>query len=225
LTRHARVATQDVKRSSPAGFVQVQSRRVNNGMISSPVIGLILAGGRATRFHGRDKAFVLLAGRPLLAHVIDRIAPQVDRLVISSNASPESFREYNLPVIPDLLGGSLGPLAGIHAGLSAWPQHSVLSVAVDLPLLPVNLVAQLKTRLEPGRCTYAACGGKHALAILWPPGLATRVEAFLKQDRHRIHEWLAANGVPVDFPAQTGDDILFNINSPEDLARAEARLE
>ena len=124
--------------------------------MSSPrVIGLILAGGRSQRM-GQDKAFVSLAGRPLIEHVIARLAPQVDTLVISSNAPRENFAAFHLPVLADIHGGFRGPLAGVHAVLVTYPDDIVISVAVDLPLLPLDLVEQLKQSWEGTRCRYAA---------------------------------------------------------------------
>ncbi len=186
--------------------------------------GLILAGGRSTRFGGRDKAFIPLGGKPLLAHVIARLAPQVDRLVINSNAPPERFHEFGLPVIPDRLSGYLGPLAGIHAGLVAWPEDRLLAVAVDLPFLPGNLVEKLRAGWSGDRCRYAGDGARHALAVLCPPGTASPVEAFLQAGNHSLREWLARHGEPAVFEPDNDADITFNINTPADLARAEHRL-
>lgn len=186
--------------------------------------GVILAGGRSTRMGGTDKAFVGLAGRPLLAHVIERVAPQVDRLAISSNAPPAAFAAYPFPVLPDLLAGFRGPLAGIHAALAAYPDDLVLTVAIDLPFLPTDLAARLRAALRPGRCAYATDGQRHALAVLWTPGHAASIARALESGRASLYGWLEANGDPVTFPPTAGSDVSFNVNSPEDIARAEARL-
>ncbi len=186
--------------------------------------GLILAGGRSTRFSGQDKAFVSLGNKPLLAHVIAHLAPQVNRLVINSNASPERFCEFGLPVIPDRLTGYLGPLAGIHAGLAAWPDDLLLAVAVDLPFLPGNLVEKLRVGWSGEDCRYASDGARHALIVLCPPGMASLVDAFLQEGNHSLQEWLARHGEPVVFGPDNDADITFNINTPADLVRAEHRL-
>ena len=187
-------------------------------------IGLILAGGRSTRMGGSDKAFVPLAGKTLLARAIERLAPQVDALAISSNAPAASFGDVGLPVIADVIAGFQGPLAGIHAGLAAYPEDYVLTVAVDLPFLPRDLAQQLQTGLHNARCAYASSGGRHALALLWAPGMAAEVEIFLNQGGRSMKQWLAINGAPVNFSANSDSDILFNVNSPDDLRAAEQRL-
>ena len=186
-------------------------------------IGLILAGGRSRRM-GTDKAFVPLAGRPLLSHVIERLAPQVEALAISSNAPAARFAAFGLPVLPDVFGGFRGPLAGIHAGLRAFPDAVVVSVAVDLPRLPRDLVARLRHGWDGAHCRFAASGerGGHALAILWPPGLAGPLAQFLKQNRRGVSDWLARHGEPVAIPVRPDADLGLNINTLTDLIRAQA---
>jgi molybdopterin-guanine dinucleotide biosynthesis protein A len=187
-------------------------------------IGLILAGGRSSRMGGRDKAFVTLAGRPLIAHVVARLAPQVDALAVSSNADPAPFRELGLTVVPDVLSGFRGPLAGIHAGLAAFPHDYLVTAPVDVPLLPRDLVRRLRPHAAPGRCAYASDGEHHTLAILWPPGLAGEVENALLAGRTSAYEWLAARGAAVVIPRDDDSDIALNINTPADLECAERFL-
>lgn len=190
-------------------------------MDASSTLGLILAGGRSRRM-GTDKAFATLAGRPLLAHAIGRLAPQVDRVVISSNAPAPNFADYGVPVLPDMLGGFRGPLAGIHAALATFPDAMIVSVAVDLPLLPRDLVARLKAGWDGARCRYAVCNDRHALAILWPPGQAATLGGFLESGRRGVSDWLGRHGDPVTLFPGTDADLDVNINTPADLAKTEA---
>jgi len=187
-------------------------------------IGLILAGGRSTRMGGNDKAFIVLKGKPLLAHLLDRLKPQVDEVVINSNVGAERFHEFGMPVIPDILRGYLGPLAGIHAGLTAFPDDYLLTVAIDLPFIPRDLATRLKAQSDGSHCCYASDGKNHALAILWPPGMAVAVENFLKEGKHSIRDWLRVHGTPVVFQPTPDADIQFNVNSPEDMDKAELFL-
>lgn len=193
-------------------------------MISPITSGLILAGGRSTRMGGQDKARLTLAGQSLLAHVITALSPQVDRLAINSNAEPGEFSAYGLPVIADRIPGFAGPLAGIHAGLADWPDDWVLTVAVDLPLLPADLVPRLRARLGSHPCVYASDGARHALALLWAPHGANRVADYLNRGGRALHEFLAAHGTPVIFDRPHDRGLFMNINTPNDLARAEREL-
>jgi molybdopterin-guanine dinucleotide biosynthesis protein A len=184
-------------------------------------IGFILAGGRSTRMGGSDKALLTFSGKPLLAHVISRLGPQVDTLVLNSNAPPERFPGYGLPVVADRIAGCQGPLAGIHAGLALYPDDFLVTVAVDLPLLPDDLVLRLRTGLGDKRCAYASDGTQHALALLWAPGMAREVEQYLAGGGRSLKSFLASHGQAVRFDCPQDQGLFLNINTPEDLARAE----
>lgn len=188
-------------------------------------IGLILAGGRSRRMQGRDKALLTVRGETLLAHAVRRLSPQVDALALNSNSAPETFAAYGLPVIPDRLPGFLGPLAGIHAGLLQYPQANLVTVAVDLPFPPPDLVARLRAGLGTRSCAYASDGERHALALLWRPDMAPSVEDYLQRGGRSLGDFLAAHGQPVRFDQPRDRGLFCNLNTPEDLARAENDLE
>jgi molybdopterin-guanine dinucleotide biosynthesis protein A len=185
------------------------------------IVGLILAGGRSRRMPGRDKTLLAVQGETLLAHVIRRLRPQVNVLALNSNAAPDTFAVYGLPVIPDRLPGFLGPLAGIHAGLLQHPNDYLVTVAVDLPFLPPDLVTRLRAGMETKACAFASDGERHALALLWRPGSAASVEDYLQRGGRSLKDYLAVHGQPVRFDQPQDRGLFCNINTPEDLARAE----
>jgi molybdenum cofactor guanylyltransferase len=189
------------------------------------IVGLILAGGRSRRMQGQDKTLLAVQGETLLAHVIRRLRPQVDALALNSNAAPETFAAYGLPVIPDRLPGFLGPLAGIHAGLMQYPEDYLVTVAVDLPFLPPELVTRLRAGLESKSCAYASDAERHSLALLWRPGTAALVEDYLQRGGRSLKDFLADHGQPVRFDRPQDRGLFCNINTPEDLARAERDVE
>lgn len=188
-------------------------------------VGLILAGGRSRRMRGQDKSLLALRGEALLTHVIRCLQPQVEALALNSNAAPDNFSAYGLPVIPDHLPGYLGPLAGIHAGLLQYPEHYLVTVAVDLPFLPPDLVTRLRTGLDTKSCAYASDAERHALALLWHPGMATSVEDYLQRGGRSLKDFLAVHGQPVRFDHPQDRGLFCNLNTPEDLARAERDVE
>jgi molybdopterin-guanine dinucleotide biosynthesis protein A len=194
------------------------------------IVGAILAGGLSRRMGGGDKGLRLLAGRPILAHVAERAAPQVETLVLNANGDPDRFRNLRLTVVSDDLPGHPGPLAGLLAVLDWARRHSPDAVWVatfpsDAPFFPADLVARLKEAAErtgsPAAC--AASGGRpHPLFGIWCPSLADPLRrALAEEGLRRAGLWSErAEAVRVDFPDSPFDPFL-NVNGPEDLAEAE----
>ncbi len=191
---------------------------------------VILAGGMSRRMGGGDKTLHRLAGRPILDHVVARIRPQVDVVILNANGDPARFAAWELPIIPDYIAGFPGPLAGIHASME-WAAKNfpgiadILSIPADLPFLPPNLAAELeKSRSTEGaEIALASSGGQiHPTVALWPVRLAAALRhAIVEEDMRKVTEFanrytLAVAEFPVD-----GIDPFHNINSPEDLAEAE----
>jgi len=113
--------------------------------MSTGICGLVLAGGQGRRMGGVDKGLQPLRGRPLMQHVIDRLRPQVDSVLINANQNLERYAEFGCPVVPDRVGGFAGPLAGLDAGLHATDAPMIVTVPCDSPFLPHDLVARLAT--------------------------------------------------------------------------------
>ncbi len=196
--------------------------------VRPPVCGLILAGGRGRRMGGVDKALLPLAGRPLLSHVMGALAPQVDRLVLSANGDPQRFLAFGLDILPDPLPDQPGPLAGILAGLEALNGESwLVSAPADAPFLPHDLVSRLLARqAESGaRAVLASSATRsHPVTALWRADLAPELRAYLLAGERRVGWFLAQIGA-VSVPWETvTQDPFTNINTPEDLARAELLL-
>jgi molybdenum cofactor guanylyltransferase len=192
------------------------------------IAGLILAGGRATRMGGRNKAEIELAGQTLLARTAARARPQVGRLLLNANRDPALFAQYGLPVLADTIGDHWGPLAGILAGLDhlrdTWPQISWLaSFPTDSPFFPEDLVARLAEAL-PGRDMAMATsnGGRpEPVFSLWPVSLAGELRGALSNGVRKVEEFARRKRLAtVDFPA----DCFFNVNTPEDLLQATRRI-
>lgn len=192
------------------------------------VLGLILAGGRGRRMGGVDKALLPLAGRPLLAHVKAALAPQVDRLALSSNGDPQRFAAFGLDILPDSLPDQPGPLAGVLAGLEALRGAAwLVSVPADAPFLPHDLVSRLLARQKESgaRAVFASSAGRsHPVTALWRADLAPELRTYLLAGERRVGWFLAqAGAISADWNTVSKDPFT-NINTPEDLARAELIL-
>lgn len=213
--------------------------------------GLLLAGGQSRRMGAAfaagsgDKGLLDLGGKPMLAHVIERLRPQVDRMVINANGDPVRFAAFALPVAADTVEGFVGPLAGILAGLRWSAIHApaathIVSVSTDAPFVPSDLVA----RLQAGLATHphpASSTSRHAIALarssgelhpvigLWPVALADDLEEALAAGTRKVLAWTDRHGtVPVDFEPVVlkgrAVDPFFNANTPEELAQARTLL-
>ena len=195
-------------------------------MDTPPTLGVILAGGLARRLGGGDKALRDIGGRTVLARLVERMTPQVCGLVLNANGDPARFADYGLPTVPDSLPDHPGPLAGVLAGLEwaaaqapgvAW----IVTVPGDAPFIPTDLVARLHAGRGSATFACAASGGRtHPVAALWPVAAQDelraaliagqrKMDAFAGPDRTAVVEW------------EVGDvDPFFNVNTPEDLAKA-----
>lgn len=183
--------------------------------------GLILAGGQGQRMGGVDKGLQLFQGRPLVAHVLDRIAPQVDQLLISANRNPEAYAAFGHQILSDVIDGYIGPLAGLQAGLRACRTPLLATVPCDAPRLPTDLVARLRAALDlSGAPVAVACtaDGVQPVFLLCHRGALSSLENFLGAGHRGVSAWAASlNATRVSF----ADSAAFaNINTPEELQAA-----
>lgn len=201
------------------------------------IVGTILAGGQSRRMGGSDKCLLELAGKPLLAHVIERLEPQVSGMVLNANGDASRFDRFGMQVIADPVQGFAGPLAGVLAGMT-WAGVNdpaarwVVTAASDTPFFPRDLVARLlaATGGEYPAISMAASGGRtHPVFGLWPTALRNDLEAALKGGTRKVLDW--TDGHPnftAEFePTTIGGasvDPFFNANRPDDLAQAEGLM-
>jgi molybdenum cofactor guanylyltransferase len=198
------------------------------------IIGVLLAGGLARRMGGGDKPLRLIAGRPLLDHVIARLRPQVTGLVLNANGDPARFAAYGLPVVADSIPDYAGPLAGVLAGLD-WAADNrpdcpmVVSVATDAPFLPTDLVSRMAEAMavEGADMACAASGGQaHPVIGLWPVRLREDLRrALIDEGIRKVDIWTARYKLAIAPFADQPVDPFFNANRPEDLERAAALIE
>ena len=194
------------------------------------VIGCILAGGLARRMGGGDKGLIRLGGRPILDHVVARLQPQVESLVLNANGDPARFAGAGLPVVADTIEGFAGPLAGVLAGLD-WartraPQaRYVVTAATDTPFLPRDLVARLLAAVDSegaDLATVASNGRRHPVFGLWPVRLAEDLERAMRDEGLRkVDIFTGRYRLAVAQFADAPYDPFFNANAPADVAEAE----
>ncbi len=158
------------------------------------ITGLVLAGGRGTRMGGVDKGLQAFRGEPMALCSARRLQPQVGTLLINANRHPDDYAKLGFPVCTDAIEGYAGPLAGMHAGLSACATDYLVTVPCDSPLLPADLVERLAGTLEQR-------GSEAAVAVAGPAGQAHRQPVFLLLKRSllpHLTAYLDSGGRKVD---------------------------
>jgi molybdopterin-guanine dinucleotide biosynthesis protein A len=193
---------------------------------------------------GGDKGRLQVGGESLLARVVDRIAPQVAGLALNANGDPQRFDDLGLPVIADTIDGFAGPLAGVLAGLD-WAAEqgasSIVTVAADTPFFPQDLAERLLAAAEgqryplvlattprTGEEALKSGGGRrvnrHPTFGLWPTELREDLRGALQNGLRKVVLWTDQHGGREALFEAEPFDPFFNVNTPEDLARAEALL-
>jgi molybdopterin-guanine dinucleotide biosynthesis protein A len=199
--------------------------------------GVLLAGGQSRRMGGGDKCLRDLGGKSMLAHVVDRFAPQVGNLVINANGDPARFGAFGFPVVADVVGGYAGPLAGVLSGMrwsaeNAAGSGAIVTVSTDAPFLPLDLTEKLQSAVadRAGTIALATSGGEiHPVVGLWPVTLADDLAQHLEQGIRKVLDWTDRHScVAVDFPFLRFHgrmiDPFFNANTPDELDEARALI-
>jgi len=197
--------------------------------VAAGVVGVLLAGGQSRRLGGGDKSLRTLGERTILERVIERLGPQVDRLVLNANGDPRRFAATGLPVVADSVAGFAGPLAGVLAGMDWTAANApaapwIVTVATDAPFLPRDLVARFLDAAAGGAdlACAASRGQSHPVIGLWAVRLRDDLRRALDEEGVRkVDAWTARHRLAtVDFAADAVDPFL-NINTPDDLSQAE----
>jgi molybdopterin-guanine dinucleotide biosynthesis protein A len=188
------------------------------------VTGLVLAGGLGRRMGGVDKGLQLLDGRPMVAHVIERLRPQVCELLVNANRNLDAHAAFGYRVVPDSIGGFAGPLAGLERGLASAAHPLLATVPCDSPFLPADLVARLWVGLSAAAADLAVArtgGQPHPVFCLCRRELHPHLASYLAGGGRKIDHWYATlSVVEVDFSDEAA--AFDNINTRIELEAAAA---
>ena len=200
--------------------------------------GIILAGGLSRRMGGGDKGLLMLGKTSIIERVIDKVSPQVGSLAININGDSSRFPDYKLPIVTDSIKGYLGPLSGILAGME-WAfkngNRYIATVAADTPFLPDDFIKRLHALVKSKNLNIGIAASRilstddvfmHPTFGIWEVGLKDDLRDALANDTRKIMFW--AKKFKLDYYYfDTSDklsDPFFNINTPDDLAKAKCRL-
>jgi len=197
--------------------------------------GVILAGGLARRMGGGDKSLLSLGKKPVLAHVIARLQPQVSLIALNANGAPARFADYGLPVIADSEPDFPGPLAGVLAGMDWAAQNgaaSIVTVAADTPFFPKDLVQRLDSERKKSNTPIALAATadpdrgllRQPTFGMWSVDLREDLRAALRSGLRKIVLWTDQHNAAIAEFSTTPVDPFFNLNRPEDMVKAETML-
>jgi molybdopterin-guanine dinucleotide biosynthesis protein A len=186
-------------------------------MSDEKISGIVLAGGQGRRMGGVDKGLQVLGGKMMVEHVLARLAPQVDEILINANQNLESYAKFGCPVVPDVTGGFAGPLAGLQAGLQAAKHSLVVTAPCDSPFLPDDLVARLRAAMGASDLAVAKTGEQaHPVFALVRRDILGHLTNYLAGGGRKIDAWYATLKVAeVAFDDEA--DAFRNINTREEL--------
>jgi len=191
--------------------------------VSARVTGVVLAGGQGSRMGGIDKGLRDFRGRPLVGHAIERLAPQVDELLVNANRNPEAYARFGYRVIADEIEGFAGPLAGFERGIAHASGSLVVTVPCDSPFLPMDLVQRLgeALRSKEAELAVAKTGDQaHPVFSLMRRSVHESLRGFLSKGERKIDRWYAGLRV-VEVPFDDEPEAFLNINTLDELAGLE----
>jgi len=204
----------------------MQMLRLKNNSSFMPISAIILAGGRATRMDGVDKGLVLLQQKPLIQHVINRLSPQADEVIINANRQIAQYQALGYAVLQDEIAEYIGPLAGMSLGLKHAKHDYLLTVPCDSPLLPLDLAERLMANLLKNNAdiAVATCNGDaHPVFCLCKRTVLKSLEDYLANGDRKMSNWQKSQSyIEVDFSDCT--DAFINLNTYEDLTALELKL-
>lgn len=184
------------------------------------ISALILSGGRATRMGGVDKGLVMFQQKPLIQHVIERLTPQIDEIIINANRELAQYQAFGYPVLQDETADFIGPLAGFNLGLQHANHDYLLTVPCDSPLLPLDLVLRLHSSLLNHHADIAVAtsdGDAHPVFCLCKKSVLPSLTSYLQQGGRKVSAWQKSlKYLEVDFSDDA--DAFYNLNTFEDLA-------
>lgn len=193
-------------------------------------LGLVLAGGQATRMGGGDKTLLKVGGETILSRTLSRITPHCEAIALNANGDPARFATFGLPVVADSIADFAGPLAGILAGMDWAHAHYpnvewIVSAPGDCPFLPWDLIPRLHEVARAAKTPLACAKSgdwRHPVAALWRVELREDLRTALKiEGLRKIEIWTERHGIALAEWLEQPIDHFFNTNRPEDLEKAE----
>jgi len=194
----------------------------------SEIAVIIMIGGKSRRLGGGIKSLIKINNKKIFDIILERIKPQIDKIIVNSNIEDTEILKYKFPIIKDVKQGYLGPLAGIHAGMQWLNKNKpevdwLLTLPGDTPFIPLNLVSCFEEKInQDSKIILAKSNDKiHPIIGAWHTSLLTSLNEHLESGTRKILEW--AKNHPLEFLEfnEKSYDPFFNINTQIDINKAE----
>lgn len=193
---------------------------------SRDITGVILAGGRGQRMGGLDKGLIEINGKPLAAHVLAALRPQVGAVVISANRNQERYAALGCPVISDSVGEYDGPLAGMASAMRAVTTPYILTAPCDAPLLPRDYAQRMSAALvqaDAEAClAHDGTRSQPVYALLRRALLPDLLDDLARGERATWRWFTQCHPASADFSDQA--EAFMNVNTPAERAVLEAKM-
>ncbi len=183
------------------------------------VTGVILAGGQGRRLHGADKGLLEFAGKLLVEHLLLKLAPQVDRMMINANRNLTRYARYGVPVVGDETAERCGPLAGMVSAMRHATTDYILTTPCDSPLLPRHYAHRmLAAVMHTGLCVAHDGMRLQPVYVLLHRRYADDLHDYLADGGRAVHGWLQRHHYALaDFSSQP--EAFLNLNTPEEYVK------
>ncbi len=194
----------------------------------SKITVIIMIGGKSSRLGGGIKSLIEINNKKIFDIILERIQPQIDKIIVNSNIENSEISKYKFPIIKDVKQGYLGPLAGIHAGMKWLNKNKpevdwLLTLPGDTPFIPLNLVSCFEEKInKDSKIILAKSNDKiHPIIGAWHTSLLTSLNEHLESGTRKILDW--AKSHPLEFLEfqEKSYDPFFNINTQIDINKAE----
>ena len=201
-------------------------------MIENNILGIILAGGKSSRF-GEDKSTAKLGNKTLLDHTVNKIENEFNEILVISNNKEFNFKNNKIHVVEDCIEGQLGPLVGILTAMK-WVIINkknykwIASFPCDTPFFDIKLISELKIKVKETSKKLIFLNSnkkRHNIFGLWSMDLIEILEKDIKNSFRKVELWADKVGYENININEEKFDRFLNINTKKDLEKAKENLE
>ena len=201
-------------------------------MIENNILGIILAGGKSSRF-GEDKSTAKLGNKTLLDHTVNKIENEFNEILVISNNKEFNFKNNKIHVVEDCIEGQLGPLVGILTAMK-WVIINkknykwIASFPCDTPFFDIKLISELKIKVKETSKKLIFLNSnkkRHNIFGLWSMDLIEILEKDIKNSFRKVELWADKIGYENININEEKFDKFLNINTKKDLEKAKENLD